>query len=101
MNAPQLSPNGFRRIKFHPRQEILDEVVAGLLWMQLDLPGDDSRDEIEDFAHRLISRIRGGAPEASIAAEIAALQSHRFCRPANLPVIRDLAQRSMQAVKGV
>jgi hypothetical protein len=101
MNAPQLSPHGFRRIKFHPRQEILDEVVAGLLWMQLDLPFDVSRDEIEDFAHRLVSRIRSGATEASIAAEIAALQSSRFCRPANLPMIRDLAQRSIQVVQGV
>jgi len=100
MNAPLPSPHGFRRIKFHPRQEILDEVVAGLLWMQLDLPRDVSREEIEDFAHRLVSRIRGGAPEASVAAEIAALQSGHFCRPANLPVIRALAQRSMQAVRG-
>lgn len=99
MNAPQ-SLHGFRRIKFHPRQEILDEVVAGLLWMQLDLPRDVSRDEIEAFAHRLILRIRGGAAEASIAAEIAALQSGRFCGHANLPVIRDLARRAMAAVRG-
>ena len=98
MNAPQLS--SLRRIKFHPRQDILDEVVAGLLWMQLDLPRDVCRDEIEGFARRLVARIRGGAPEASIAAEIAALQAGRFCGHANLPVIRDLARRSMLAVRG-
>jgi hypothetical protein len=95
------SQQGFRRIKFHPRQEILDEVVAGLLWMQLDLPRDVSRDEMEGFAHRLVTRIRGGANESAIAAEIAGLQAGQFARPANLPVIRDLAQRSMLAVKGV
>jgi hypothetical protein len=99
MNALQ-SQHGFRRIKFHPRQEILDEVVAGLLWMQLDLPRDVGRDEIETFAHRLVTRIRGGANESAIIADIAGLQSHQFCRPADLPVIRDLAQRSMMAVRG-
>ena len=37
------------RSKFNPRAEILDEVVAGLLWMTLDLPQDVSRPELEDF----------------------------------------------------
>lgn len=102
MNAlqPLHNPHGFRRIKFHPRQEILDEVVAGLLWMQLDLPRDVSRDEMEGFAHRLVTRIRGGANESAIAADIAVLQSGQFGRHANLPLIRELAQRSMLAVRG-
>lgn len=98
MNAPQLA--GLRRIRFHPRQEILDEVVAGLLWMQLDLPSDVNRDEMQGFARRLVTRIRGGANESAIAAEIAGLQSGPLGRPANLPVIRDLARRSMTAVRG-
>ena len=89
-----------RRIRFQPRLEILDEVVAGLLWMQLDLPGDVDRDEMQGLANRLVSRIRAGAGETAIATEIAELQSGRFCRPANLPVIRDLTRRSIEAVRG-
>ena len=35
-----------------------------------------------------------------VAGEIARLQSGQFCRPANLPAIRALAQRSLAAVGG-
>ena len=93
------SPNSFRG-KFHPRQDILDEVVAGLIWMKLDLPGDASRQEIQSFAHGLVSRIGSGGDESAIVAEIAVMQSRQFGRPANLPMIRDLARRAIQAVNG-
>jgi hypothetical protein len=92
-----LSP---RRTRFQPRQEILEEVVAGLLWMQLDLPRDVGRGEMQAMAHRLVTRIRTGATETMVAAEIADFQLRRFCRPANLPVIRDLTRRSVDAVRG-
>src|SRR5580658_3288195 len=49
-----------RKSRFNPRLEILDEVVAGFLWMQLDLPEDTSRSELESFAHRLVAHIRAG-----------------------------------------
>lgn len=100
MNALPALQTHDRRIRFQPRLEILDEVVAGLLWMQLDLPGDVDRDEMQGLANRLVSRIRAGAGETAIATEIAELQSGRFCRPANLPVIRDLTRRSIEAVRG-
>ena len=100
MPSPALRPNHVCKAKFHPRLEILDEVVAGLLWMQLDLPDDTTREEMESFARRLVSRIRMGAGEAAIAVEIAGLQSGQLGRPANLPFIRDLACRAISVVSG-
>ena len=97
---PSLRPVHGCKTKFHPRLEILDEVVAGLLWMQLDLPEDTTRDEMESFAHRLVSRIQTGAGDAAIAVEIAGLQSSQLGRPANLPLIRDLACRAIAVVRG-
>lgn len=88
------------KTRYRPRLELLDEVVAGLLWMQLDLPRDIARDEMEAFAHRLVSRIRTGAGAAAIAVEIAGLQSGQLGRPANLAVIRDLAGRAIAVVSG-
>jgi hypothetical protein len=88
-----------RRVKFHPRREILDEVVAGFLWMQLNLPEDVSRDELEAFARRLIVRIAAGASQAATESEIAALQRSQFCRPVDPATVCSLAMRSMAAVK--
>jgi hypothetical protein len=88
------------RTKFNPRAGILDEVVAGLLWMALDLPQDVSRPELETFAHRLVTRIRFGAGEDVIESEIAFLQSDQLGRPANQDAIHGLAGRVMNAVRG-
>ena len=89
------------RTKFNPRADILDEVVAGLLWMTLDLPQDVSRPELEHFAHQLVAHIRFGANENMIESEIAFLQSDQLGRPANRDAIHELAARVIGAVKGV
>jgi hypothetical protein len=89
-----------RKTRFNPRLGILDEVVAGFLWMQLDLPEDTSRSELEGFAHRLVGRIQAGDGEAAIAGEIADLQSGQLCRPANPFVVCQLARRAIAAVNG-
>jgi hypothetical protein len=88
------------RARFNPRAFILDEVVAGLLWMSLDLPQDVSRPELESFARQLVSRIRFGASDSAVESEIAFLQSEQLGRPVNRDAIRDLANRVMHAVKG-
>jgi hypothetical protein len=88
------------RTKFNPRAGILDEVVAGLLWMTLDLPEDVSRPELETFAHQLVARIRFGASEAAIESELAFLQSDQLGRPANHDAIHGVAGRVMNAVRG-
>ena len=89
-----------RKARFNPRLDILDEVVAGFLWMQLDLPEDTSRSELESFAHRLVGRIQAGDGEAAIAGEIAGLQLGQLCRPANPFVVRQLARRAINTVTG-
>lgn len=89
-----------RKSRFNPRLEILDEVVAGFLWMQLDLPEDTSRSELESFAHRLVGRIQAGDGEAAIAGEITGLQIGQLCRPANPFVTRQIARRAIAAVDG-
>ena len=86
-------------MKFNPRADILDEVVAGLLWMALDLPQDVSRPELERFAHRLVSHIRVGASETAVEREIVCLQSDQLGRPANPTAIHCLTGRVMRAVK--
>ncbi len=77
----------------------MDEVVAGLLWMALDLPQDVSRPELEGFAHRLVSCIRIGASEAAVEREITGLQSGQLGRPANPAAIHRLTGRVMDAVR--
>src|ERR1700759_3794929 len=46
MNALTALHGTGRRHRFFPRLEILNEVVAGFLLMQLDLPGDVDREEM-------------------------------------------------------
>jgi len=89
------------RTKFNPRADILDEVVAGLLWMALDLPQDVSRPELEIFAHQLVARIGFGASVCAIESEIGFLQSQQLGRPANHDAIHELAARIFGTVKGV
>ena len=95
---PPASPS--HRTKFNPRASILDEVVAGLLWMTLDLPQDVSRPELETFAHQLVTRIKFGASEAMVESEIAFLQSDQFGRRADHDAIHGVTGRVMNAVRG-
>jgi hypothetical protein len=88
------------KTKFNPRASILDEVVAGLLWMSLDLPQDISRPELETFAHQLVTRIKFGASAIAVENEITFLQSDQLGRPANHDAIHGLAGRVISAVRG-
>jgi hypothetical protein len=88
------------KTKFNPRASILDEVVAGLLWMSLDLPQDISRPELEAFAHQLVTRIKFGASASAVESEITFLQSDQLGRPANHDAIHGLAGRVICAVRG-
>lgn len=87
------------KTQFNPRADILDEVVAGLLWITLDLPADVSRREIEAFAHHLVARIKFGAGEAMVEREIVVLQSDQLGRSVNHDAIHTLAGRIHSAVK--
>jgi hypothetical protein len=107
MRVTQESLNGGTPAPFHARKErsghrleILDEVIAGFLWLHLDLPDDVSRSEIETFARRLVARINIEADETAIQSELVLFQRNQFCRPINMDVARNLARRSIAAVKG-
>ena len=101
----QLNPDAFRRTaKARPSRgfapELVDQVVAGLLWMSLDLPDDVSRPEMEMLAHRLVLRIRADTDKAALEQDVALLQLEQFCRPPNFPAIRDVVRRAVNAVNG-
>jgi hypothetical protein len=87
------------KTRFNPRADILDEVVAGLLWMTLDLPADVSRRELEALAHHLVARIKFGAGAAIVENEIAFVQSGQLGRPVDHDAIQELAGRILCAVK--
>jgi hypothetical protein len=89
-----------RRVKDSPRALILDQVVAGILWMSLDLPEDTSREELEALAHQLVARIRAGSAESAIETELTLLHSERFCRHADASIIRCLVRRAANIVSG-
>ena len=93
-------PAHAQKTRFNPRSDILDEVVAGLLWMTLDLPQDASRAELEAFAHQLVARIGFGASETAIESEIIFLQSGQLGCPADHDAIHALAGRIMSTVRG-
>ena len=88
------------KTRFNPRASILDEVVAGLLWMSLDLPQDISRPELETFAHQLVAQIKFGAGAIAVESEIAFLQSDQLGRSANHDAIHGLTGRIISAVRG-
>jgi hypothetical protein len=103
----QLKPNAFHRTAntrplrgFAFMPGLLDQVVAGLLWMSLDLPEDVSRREMEMLAHQLVLRIRAGADETALERDVALLQLEQFSRPPNPAAIRDLVRRALNAVSG-
>jgi len=99
-SARPAAPIHAHKTKFNPRAGILDEVVAGLLWMTLDLPQDVSRPELETFAHQLVARIKFGASETAVETQIAFLQSDQLGRPVNQEAVHGLAGRVMSAVRG-
>ena len=106
MNA-QLQPDAIRHaVKARPPHDIaftpdlMDQMVAGLLWMSLDLPRDVSRREMEMLAHQLVLRIRAGFDNAALEREFTLLQLEQFCRPQNHAAIREVIRRAVNTVYG-
>jgi len=96
----EFGPGKWGKRRFKPRCDILNEVVAGLIWIQLDLPENVSRSELETVAHRLVQRIIANASVRAVEDELTFLQRDQFCRSVKPEVIRELARRIMSAVKG-
>ena len=103
----QLKPDSFRHAAggrpsrdFSFKPDLMDQVVAGMLWMSLDLPEDVSRGEMETIAHQLVLRIRARFDQGALEREIASLQREQFCRPPNFTAIRAVIARAVGAVNG-
>jgi hypothetical protein len=80
-------PAPARKAKERPRALILNQVIAGILWMSLDLPEDVSRQELEEFAHCLVARINAGTAE-------------EFCLRTDAATLRGLIRRAANIVQG-
>ena len=77
------------------RQCLANEVLAGFLWMSLDLPEDTDLDEIKQLALDLAERMRAGGNEAVIAAQLEFVQRHQFCRPVDVARLMVVARRTV------
>jgi len=78
---------------------ITSEVVAGLLWMYLNMPDDISRSELEKHACDLVGEIKSGSSLAVVEEKIRILQVKKLCRPINLSTVDDVARRSIAVVR--
>lgn len=94
------APAPARNAKDISRFLILNQVVAGILWMSLDLPRNVSRQTIEALAHQLIARIRAGAAEPAIEAELTLLYSQHFYCRADIVAIHNVVRRAANIVRG-
>jgi len=87
-----------RKRRYAPRRDVLCEVVAGFLWMALEIPKDFSKEDIEDIALRLIAKIRAGSTAAQVEREMLALQRSHLHRFGNAQNIRLIAPRLLSIV---
>lgn len=73
---------------------VLREIIAGYIWLYLNVPNDASSAEIEEYAGILINRIRSGASEDTLVSEMRALQVQRLCQISNVSSISSLIKRT-------
>lgn len=81
------------------KSDILSEMVAAWLWMQLTLPADISREEMEACAATLIEAARWGAQEAAIEQKLKTLQTEQFVQPLNILAVKQLARKICDATR--
>lgn len=78
---------------------VLQETIAGLIWLYLDLPPDASRGEVEEYADELIACIREGAPCHVLEQKVRYLHFQRFCVTSNSHALRTLVERSIAILR--
>jgi hypothetical protein len=84
-----------RQVRPDRRQRVVNEVMAGFLWMSLDPPDDTNLDEIKQLALDLAQRIRAGGNESEIAAQLEYVQRHQLCRPVDPARLKGIARRAV------
>ena len=93
--SPGLAAQSIRHGRPDRRQRLANEVVAGFLWMSLDLPDDTNLHEIKQLALDLGQRIRSGGNESVIAAQLEYVQRNQFCRPVDPARLMVVAKRAV------
>lgn len=83
------------------RTHLLHEVVAGLLWMALDVPDDACREEVEELARQLVTRIKAGWAEPAIEAYLTMFCQDRFCCRVSASNVRCLLVRAACVVRAM
>jgi len=93
--ASRLAAQSSRQVRPDRRQRVVNEVMAGFLWMSLDPPDDTNLDEIKQLALDLTQRIRAGGNETEIAAQLEYVQRNQLCRPVNSARLMTIAKRAV------
>ena len=99
VRASCLAPMQLRTGREISRTHILNQIIAGIMWLSLDLPTDVSREELEALAHRLIALIRAGPRGSSIKTEFQILYVETFNRSTDASRIQCLIQRAESIVR--
>jgi len=94
-SLPALPDQASRPARPDRRQRVANEVMAGFLWMSLDLPDDANLDEIKELACDLAQRLGAGGNETVIAAHLEYVQRNQFCRPADPARLMIVAKRAV------
>jgi hypothetical protein len=86
--------------RYRQKRDLLREVIAGFLWISLDLPDDTTGEELDAIAEQLVVDITGGSDETTVIAELMQFQCKCFCKAPNLSNITSLARRAISTVNG-
>jgi hypothetical protein len=96
---PVINADRHSHRRYAPKRDILLEVVAGFLWLYLDLPADLTREELNAVATRLVTNVLSNGEERALIAELARIQCKQFCGLANQENLEFLAKRTLSLVR--
>ena len=85
--------------RYCPRRDLLCEIVAGLLWIALEIPEEFSRKDVEAVARSLIGKVKAGCGVERIEQEMLRLQRFQLCRIGEADRHRAVVQRLVAAIR--
>jgi hypothetical protein len=98
MNMPCLAqPKPYEpRLRYCPRRDVLNETLAGLLWMALALPEDATLEEFVSLADMLAQKISGGAKQPDILVWLQDVQNALQTYPNGTGALLELSGRILE-----
>ena|SRR5438067_1512461 len=85
--------------RYRPRRDVLCEVVAGFLWIALEIPEEASREEVEGVASVLIENVKADCGEGRVEEEVLRLQRFQLCRSGDPERVRAIVPQLMSAIR--